>query len=723
MPFQQIFEILPHNLLLLSPQFIIQAASDAYLEATLTDREAIVGRYVFEVFPDNPLAEQANAVHNLKVSLERVLETKKPHQMSVQHYDVPDPKAPGQFVERYWSPLNTPVLDEKGEVTCVVHQVTNVTERIKTQRLLSQSQANEALGWVEAQRQRDQLRRLLMQAPAVICIHSGPELVYELVNPGYQALFPGRELLGKPLHEALPELVDQPLWQIIQRVYTTGETYQGHELLAPIAPYSGGPLEDRYWNFTYQARRNEKGEVDGMLVFCYDVTAQVLSRKRVEESERALQAVNQQLAVVNEELTAGNQEIAAANEELQAANEELRTATEELSAANEEIRERNQELAYQHLLIRTITDNATSCLLMMDKQGYCTFINPAGEKMLGYSFEEIRQKPLHYMIHHHRPDGSFYPLEECPIDRALPENFDIRAHQDVFFRKDGSSFLVSCAASPIFEGGVPVSTVIEVRDISEEKRAQTALLHMNQVLSCKNKDLEQVNAQLDRTNKDLDNFVYTASHDLKAPILNVEGLLKALERQLSRQTRQDETVEQIYKLLYSSVSRFKNTILDLTEVARISKESPEDLATIALGEVLGEVLEDLEPQIQQARAQVEVRLNGQEIPFSRKNLKSILYNLVSNAVKYRSPERELLVQITCLTQGDYHVLQVEDNGLGMDMRQEEKIFALFKRLHTHVEGTGIGLYIVKKIVENAGGKIEVKSQVGVGSTFRVYFKH
>jgi signal transduction histidine kinase len=293
----------------------------------------------------------------------------------------------------------------------------------------------------------------------------------------------------------------------------------------------------------------------------------------------------------------------------------------------------------------------------------------------------------------------------------------------VFFRKDGSSFLVSCAASPIFEGGVPVSTVIEVRDISEEKRAQTALLHMNQVLSCKNKDLEQVNAQLDRTNKDLDNFVYTASHDLKAPILNVEGLLKALERQLSRQTRQDETVEQIYKLLYSSVSRFKNTILDLTEVARISKESPEDLATIALGEVLGEVLEDLEPQIQQARAQVEVRLNGQEIPFSRKNLKSILYNLVSNAVKYRSPERELLVQITCLTQGDYHVLQVEDNGLGMDMRQEEKIFALFKRLHTHVEGTGIGLYIVKKIVENAGGKIEVKSQVGVGSTFRVYFKH
>jgi signal transduction histidine kinase len=80
------------------------------------------------------------------------------------------------------------------------------------------------------------------------------------------------------------------------------------------------------------------------------------------------------------------------------------------------------------------------------------------------------------------------------------------------------------------------------------------------------------------------------------------------------------------------------------------------------------------------------------------------------------------VQITCQTQADYLLLTVKDNGLGMDMRQEEKIFALFKRLHAHVEGTGIGLYIVKKIVENAGGKIEVESQPGEGSTFRVYFK-
>ncbi len=98
-----------------------------------------------------------------------------------------------------------------------------------------------------------------------------------------------------------------------------------------------------------------------------------------------------------------------------------------------------------------------------------------------------------------------------------------------------------------------------------------------------------------------------------------------------------------------------------------------------------------------------------------------LVNLLSNAIKYH-PERVPLIRIACQLQGAYQVVSVEDNGLGMDMRQEEKIFALFKRLHTHVEGTGIGLYIVKKMVESAGGKVEVESQLNVGSTFSVYFR-
>jgi PAS domain S-box-containing protein len=139
-------------------------------------------------------------------------------------------------------------------------------------------------------------------------------------------------------------------------------------------------------------------------------------------------------------------------------------------------KESDRALQAQNKLIKTITDNATSALILMNDQGYCTFINPAGEAMFGYSQEEIGSKKLHYLIHHHRPDGSYYPMDDCPLDRALPQNFEMSAHEDLFFRKDGTAIPVLCAASPIFENGVPVATVIEVRDITEHKRAEALLV-------------------------------------------------------------------------------------------------------------------------------------------------------------------------------------------------------------------------------------------------------
>jgi PAS domain S-box-containing protein len=151
----------------------------------------------------------------------------------------------------------------------------------------------------------------------------------------------------------------------------------------------------------------------------------------------------------------------------------------------------------QDLLTKTITDNATVAMFMMNKTGYCTFMNPAAEAMTGYTLEEIKLKPLHYMIHHHRPDGSFYPMEECPIDRALPENFDVRAHEDVFIRKDGTYFPVVCAASPIFENGVPISTVIEVRDLTEQKRYIKEIHQKTNSLEILNSIGRTISGQLD----------------------------------------------------------------------------------------------------------------------------------------------------------------------------------------------------------------------------------
>jgi PAS domain S-box-containing protein len=142
-----------------------------------------------------------------------------------------------------------------------------------------------------AERERDRLRRFFMQAPSGICILDGPDLVFELINQPYQQLFPGRALLGKPLLEAVPEIRDQPILTILQDVYSTGKTFEGRELLIPLARTPEGAIEQRYFDFIYQARQDEKGSIDGIMVFVNEVTDSVLAKHQIEASERKLRSL------------------------------------------------------------------------------------------------------------------------------------------------------------------------------------------------------------------------------------------------------------------------------------------------------------------------------------------------------------------------------------------------------------------------------------------------
>jgi signal transduction histidine kinase len=143
---------------------------------------------------------------------------------------------------------------------------------------------------------------------------------------------------------------------------------------------------------------------------------------------------------------------------------------------------------------------------------------------------------------------------------------------------------------------------------------------------------------------------------------------------------------------------------------------------LVLAEVVEEVRQDLLPQLTEAGAQLDVAVaDCRPRVFSEKNLRSIVYNLLSNALKYRHPGRPPHICLTCAPEGDQLVLKVQDNGLGVNEWQRARLFQLFQRLHTHVEGSGLGLYMVKKIVENAGGTIAVESQVEIGTTFILRF--
>jgi PAS domain S-box-containing protein len=372
-----------------------------------------------------------------------------------------------------------------------------------------------------------------------------------------------------------------------------------------------------------------------------------------------------------------------------------------------------EALRYQSRLMQIITDNATSALLMIDPRGYCTFMNPAGVKMLGFTFEELRQKPLHYMIHHHHPDGSLYPVEECPLGRTLPENTPMLAHEDVFIRKDGTYFPVMCAASPIFENGAPAATVIEVRDITGEKEAQARLVQVNEELSGKNAELQRINA-------DLDNFIYAASHDLRAPIANLESILTMLRKRLAG--RLDDTEAPLLEFAATAIGRLKQTIKDLTEISKVQRETAEPTEEVVFGEMLHDVQLDIAGLLAESGAVIRTDFAVPSVHYARKNIRSILYNLVSNAIKYRHPERRPEVILSTRREDGQVLLRVEDNGLGIPTVQLPKVFSMFKRFHAHVEGTGIGLYIVKRVVENGGGRIEVASEEGRGTAFSVYFR-
>jgi signal transduction histidine kinase len=236
-----------------------------------------------------------------------------------------------------------------------------------------------------------------------------------------------------------------------------------------------------------------------------------------------------------------------------------------------------------------------------------------------------------------------------------------------------------------------------------------------------NIELNDKNKLLTNVNNDLDNFVYTAAHDLKSPISNIEGLIDVLSDTVSNEPPDRRAISKIIELMRASVKRFTSTIIDLTTIAETQKNIDEEKSeVIDIFKMVADVKEDISDLIVKSNATIEVIREG-DVPvyFSKKNFKSILYNLLSNAIKYRSPERspEILVKMGMM-EGKTN-LSVKDNGLGIPPDKKKEVFEMFKRLHDHVEGTGIGLHIVKRIIDNSQGKIQVDSTLGKGTVFSI----
>ena len=351
--------------------------------------------------------------------------------------------------------------------------------------------------------------------------------------------------------------------------------------------------------------------------------------------------------------------------------------------------------------------------------GKVNYTNLFWHEYSGYSFEQTEGNKWESALH---PDDKERTVEN--IRNCLVSGIGVNLESRLKRGSDGTYRCHIVRALPVRNSQNQIILwVYTCTDIQDQKEATEKIAKAKHDLIELNYELREKNEQLIRTNNDLDTFIYTASHDLKSPVMNIEGLIRALEKKMKNEGMLIDGTEKFITMINLSIQRFRNTIQDLTEIAKVQKTFQEETAFLNFEEIIEDVKSSIHELISDSNAHISVDTTlSPEINISRKNLKSIIYNLISNAIKYCSTERPPEIEIRTEKIEDFTIMVVKDNGIGMDPNNIQKIFSLFKRLHSHVEGTGIGLYIVKRIIDNMGGKIEVESTVGEGSTFKIYFK-
>ena len=232
-------------------------------------------------------------------------------------------------------------------------------------------------------------------------------------------------------------------------------------------------------------------------------------------------------------------------------------------------------------------------------------------------------------------------------------------------------------------------------------------------------NLKQANAELTDHNNRLEQFAFVISHNLRAPMSRILGLSSILDF-----TKEPEEISQIARRMMQSTQDLDRIIQDLTDILAVQRINVEALTQTRLESVYHKVVSTLDSDIKDSKASISADFtNADNVKTIPTYLESIFYNLISNAIKYRHPARDPIITVRSLSNGEYVKIAVADNGLGIDTEaNKDHLFSLYKRFHSHVDGRGLGLYLVKTQLSALGGKIDLKSEQGIGSVFTVWIK-
>ncbi len=750
-------------IILRGEDFVVEMANDAYLNIVDRTEEELVGKSLFTGLPE--VREYVEPI------LLRVLRTGIAYhgnefEVTIRRF--------GQPELCYFNFVYQPLFEEDPEnASGIIVVATEVTQQVLSKQAL--------------QRSENQFRNLVTQSQFAKAILKGPEFVISIANESMLNIWRRRlgEVEGKRLIDVFPELKGQKFIALLEKVYHHAEIYRENEAIA----YVDGPggLKKHYLDFQYAPIFEIDGSVSGIMASVNDVTDKVTLRQQFAETADRLSLATDGTRLAIWDLNLLTREIIYSgrmgvilgyDEHVVLTHSEMRDMVhpEDRHAIVEKafkaaletgiyyyearIVHRDQSVHWvrtqgkvffgegrvpQRMLgtmmditdrkeselalktsegkFRTLADSMPQFVWTADPQGYITYFNRSLLDYSGFSVEEIEKEGWLPLVH---PDdiAESVKLWIESITQGTEYHFEHRLK-----RADGEYRWYQCRAIPQrnADGTIEmwVGTSLDVHD------SRLFIDQLETKVQERTQQLLVANNELVRTNMELAQFAYVASHDLQEPLRKIQTFATRI-----LETERDNLSERgkdYFNRMQASSTRMQQLIVDLLAFSR-ANVAEKHLEHTDLNQVLQSVKDQLADiiQIENAVIKSDVLPVREVIAYQ---FEQLFMNLIANALKFIGPGRTPVIEIRSgevpgaaipLAEADatrlYQYISFADNGIGFDPQYKDRIFQVFQRLHNRsaYEGTGIGLAICKKIVENHKGLIDAVGKPGVGSTFIIY---
>ena len=422
--------------------------------------------------------------------------------------------------------------------------------------------------------------------------------------------------------------------------------------------------------------------------------------EELETTNEEMQSLNEELQSANEELQSSNEELETSNEELQSTNEEVQIAYQELKQLNEDLAKKEKTLQSVYSNVNALVNNELQGFILVDQNLAIVEFNKRAREIIMNMNGSILSKGRHFvdLLPSRLSHVFFHFIGFVKDGNPISTKFDVEGQEEI------NETHLQLNFTPVVSENGERQTSIGLLDMS------TNFMH--------EKEMKKLNFELKRSNDELQSFAYVASHDLQEPVRMIASFTELLSKDL--EGKLTDQMQEYMRFVIDGASRLQNMIRDLLQYSRINTES-DVFAELDLNEVVDEALNNLTKKIEEEKATINVS----KLPTIRgikPQLVSVFQNLIDNSLKYRA-KRILKVSISAKKGAREYTIRFSDNGIGIDPKYADQVFTIFKRLHPRDgdKGTGIGLALVKRVVNRHRGDIWIESDGKTGTTFIITF--